>query len=174
MSYNESSEANSIFNVIYSSFFSYCGDTGLDVETWTGISKNKSDNQMKKQIAILLSTLGLTTAANANPVYECSLLDEGKPYAQMIKYENKFVEIFTTGEVEEFFCTVLPFNYTENSVCISRKDGYQKKGYIYTLVTIDMENEFPISLTYNSITDDKENWKNPISQRTEVKNCKAF
>jgi len=39
MSYNESSEANSIFNVIYSSFFSYFGDTGLDVETWTMISK---------------------------------------------------------------------------------------------------------------------------------------
>jgi hypothetical protein len=39
MSYNESSEANSIFNVIYSSFFSYCGDTGLDVENWTMISK---------------------------------------------------------------------------------------------------------------------------------------
>ena len=88
---------------------------------------------MKKQIAILLSTVWLTTAANANPVYECSLLDEGQPYAQMIKYENKFVEIFPTGEVEEFFCTELPFNYTEKSVCISRKDGYQKKGYIYTL-----------------------------------------
>ena len=29
--------------------------------------------------------------------------DEGQPYAQMIKYENKFVEIFPTGEVEEFF-----------------------------------------------------------------------
>jgi len=129
---------------------------------------------MKKQIVILLSTLGFITAANANPIYECSLLDEGKPYAQMIKYENKFVEIFPTGEVEEFFCTVLPFNYTEKSVCISRKDGYQKKGYIYTLVTFDMENEFPISVTYNSITDDEENWKNPISQRTEVKNCKAF
>ena len=92
----------------------------------------------------------------------------------MIKYENKFVEIFPTGEVEEFFCTALPFNYTEKSVCISRKDGYQKKGYIYTLVMFDMENEFPISVTYNSITDDEENWKNPISQRTEVKNCKAF
>ncbi len=129
---------------------------------------------MKKQIAILLYTLGLTTAANANPVYECSLLDEGKLYAQMIKYENKFVEIFPTGEVEEFFCTALPFNYTEKSVCISRKDGYQKKGYIYTLVTFDMENNFPISLTYNSITDDEENWKNPISQSTEVKNCKSF
>ena len=116
----------------------------------------------------------LTTAANANPVYECSLLDEGQPYAQMIKYENKFVEIFPTGEVEEFFCTALPFNYTEKTVCISRKDGYQKQGYIYTLVTIDMENEFPVSLTYNSITDDKENWKNPISQSTVVKNCKAF
>ena len=90
----------------------------------------------------------------------------------MIKYENKFVEIFPTGEVEEFFCTALPFNYTEKSVCISRKDGYQKKGYIYTLVTFDMENDFPISLTYNSITDDAENWKNPISQSTEVKNCK--
>ena len=39
MSYNEPSKANSIFNVIYCSFFSYCGDTGLDVETWTMISK---------------------------------------------------------------------------------------------------------------------------------------
>jgi len=39
MSYNEPTEANSILNVIYSSFFSYCGDTGLDVETWTMISK---------------------------------------------------------------------------------------------------------------------------------------
>ncbi len=129
---------------------------------------------MKKQIVILLLALVLTTSANANPVYECSLLDEGQPYAQMIKYENKFVEIFPTGEVEEFFCTALPFNYTEKTVCISRKDGYKKRGYIYTLVTIDMENEFPVSLTYNSITDDKENWKNPISQNTVVKNCKVF
>ena len=39
MSYNEPSEAYSIFNVIYSSSFSYCGDTGLDVETWTMINK---------------------------------------------------------------------------------------------------------------------------------------
>ncbi len=94
----------------------------------------------------------------------------------MIKYENKFVEIFPTGEVEEFFCTALPFlsNYTEKSVCISRKDGYQKRVISMTLVTFDMENEFPISVTYNSITDDEENWKNPISQSTEVKNCKAF
>ena len=28
---------------------------------------------------------------------------EGQPYAQMIKYENKFVEIFPTGEVDSFF-----------------------------------------------------------------------
>ena len=129
---------------------------------------------MKKQIAIVLYTLGLTTAANANPVYECTLLEEGKPYAQMIKYENKFVEIFPTGEVEEFFCTSLPFNYTDQPVCISRKDGFQKNGYVYTLVTLTLENDFPVSLTYNSITDDKENWKNPISQRTQVKACKAF
>ena len=39
MSYNEPSKANSIFNVIYSSFFSHFGYTGLDVETWTMISK---------------------------------------------------------------------------------------------------------------------------------------
>ena len=129
---------------------------------------------MKKQITTFLLTLGFTTAANANPVYEYSLLDEGQPYAQMIKYENKFVEIFPTGEVEEFFCTALPFNYTDKSVCISRKDGYQKKGYIYTLVTFDMENDFPISLTYNSIAGDDKNWKNPISQKTQVKDCKAF
>ena len=129
---------------------------------------------MKKLILTFVMSLSVSKIAGANPVYECSLLDEGKPYAQMIKYENKFVEIFPTGEVEEFFCTALPFNYTEKTVCISRRDGFQKKGYVYTLVTIDMENEFPISLTYNSITDDQENWKNPISQRTEVKNCKAF
>ena len=39
MSYNEPSEAYSIFNVIYSSSFSYGRYTGLDVETWTMISK---------------------------------------------------------------------------------------------------------------------------------------
>ena len=118
--------------------------------------------------------MGLTCAASANAVYECSLLDEGQPYAQMIKYENKFVEIFPTGEVEEFFCTSLPFNYTERPVCISRKDGFQKGDYIYTLVTLDMDNNFPVSLTYNSIADDEKNWKNPISQKTQVKDCKAF
>ena len=85
---------------------------------------------MKKLLLILSITLGLTYTANANAVYECSLLDEGQPYAQMIKYENKFVEIFPTGEVEEFFCTSLPFNYTERPVCISRKDGIQENDYI--------------------------------------------
>ena len=129
---------------------------------------------MKKLLIILLITLGLTSTASANAMYECSLLDEGKPYAQMIKYENKFVEIFPTGEVEEFFCTSLPFNYTERPVCISRKDGLQKDDYIYTLVTLDMENDFPVSLTYNSIADDEQNWKSPISQTTQVNGCKAF
>jgi hypothetical protein len=129
---------------------------------------------MKKLLLILSITLGLTYTANANAVYECSLLDEGQPYAQMIKYENKFVEIFPTGEVEEFFCTSLPFNYTERPVCISRKDGIQENDYIYTVVTLDMKNDFPISLTYNSIPDDEKNWKSPISQTTQVKNCKAF
>ncbi len=129
---------------------------------------------MKKLLLILSITLGLTTAASANAVYECSLLEEGQPYAQMIKYENKFVEIFPTGEVEEFFCTSLPFNYTERPVCISRKDGIQKDDYIYTLVTLDMENDFPVSLTYNSIADDEQNWKSPISQTTQVNGCKAF
>ena len=129
---------------------------------------------MKKLLIILLITLGLHSTASANAMYECSLLDEGKPYAQMIKYENKFVEIFPTGEVEEFFCTSSPFNYTERPVCISRKDGLQKDDYIYTLVTLDMENDFPISLTYNSIAGDDKNWKNPISQKTQVKDCKAF
>ena len=129
---------------------------------------------MKKLLLILSIAFGLTSAAGANAVYECSLLDEGQPYAQMIKYENKFVEIFPTGEVEEFFCTSLPFNYTERPVCISRKDGFQKNDYIYTLVTLDMENDFPISLTYNSIADDEKNWINPISQITQVKDCKAF
>ena len=129
---------------------------------------------MKKLLLILAITLGLICPANANAVYECSLLDEGQPYAQMIKYENKFVEIFPTGEVEEFFCTALPFNYTDRPVCISRKDGFQKNDYIYTLVTLDMENGFPIALTYNSIADDGKNWKNPISQTTQVKDCKAF
>ena len=129
---------------------------------------------MKKLLLILSIILGLTYTANANAVYECSLLDEGQPYAQMIKYENKFVEIFPTGEVEEFFCTSLPFNYTERPVCISRKDGFQENNYIYTVVTLDMKNDFPISLTYNSIADDEKNWKNPISQTTQVKDCKAF
>ena len=129
---------------------------------------------MKKLLLTLSITLGLTTEASANAVYECSLLDEGQPYAQMIKYENKFVEIFPTGEVEEFFCTSLPFNYTERPVCISRKDGLQNNNYIYTLVTLEMENDFPISLTYNSIADDEENWTKPISQKTQVKGCKAF
>ena len=129
---------------------------------------------MKKLLLILSIILGLTYTANANAVYECSLLDEGQPYAQMIKYENKFVEIFPTGEVEEFFCTSLPFNYTERPVCISRKDGIQENNYIYTVVTLDMKNDFPISLTYNSIADDEKNWKNPISQTTQVKDCKAF
>ena len=129
---------------------------------------------MKKLLLILSITLGLTYTANANAVYECSLLDEGQTYAQMIKYENKFVEIFPTGEVEEFFCTSLPFNYTERPVCISRKDGIQENDYIYTVVTLDMKNDFPISLTYNSIADDEKNWKNPISQTTQVKDCKAF
>ena len=129
---------------------------------------------MKKLLLILSTTLGLTCAANANAVYECSLLEEGQPYAQMIKYENKFVEIFQTGEVEEFFCTSLPFNYTERPVCISRKDGIQKDDYIYTLVTLEMKNDFPVSLTYNSIADDEQNWKSPISQTTQVTSCKAF
>ena len=129
---------------------------------------------MKKLLLILSMTLGSAYAASANAVYECSLLDEGQPYAQMIKYENKFVEIFPTGEVEEFFCTSLPFNYTERPVCISRKDGIQKDNYIYTLVTLDMENDFPVSLTYNSIADDEQNWKSPISQTTQVNGCKAF
>ena len=129
---------------------------------------------MKKLLLILSITLGLTYTANANAVYECSLLDEGQPYAQMIKYENKFVEIFPTGEVEEFFCTSLPFNYTERPVCISRKDGFQENDYIYTVVTLNMKNDFPISLTYNSIADDEKNWRNPISQTTQVKDCKAF
>ena len=129
---------------------------------------------MKKLLLILSITLGLTYTANANAVYECSLLDEGQPYAQMIKYENKFVEIFPTGEVEEFFCTSLPFNYTERPVCISRKDGIQENDYIYTVVTLNIKNDFPISLTYNSIADDEKNWKNPISQTTQVKDCKAF
>ena len=129
---------------------------------------------MKKLLLILSITLGLTYTANANAVYECSLLDEGQPYAQMIKYENKFVEIFPTGEVEEFFCTSLPFNYTVRPVCISRKDGIQENDYIYTVVTLNIKNDFPISLTYNSIADDEKNWKNPISQTTQVKDCKAF
>ena len=129
---------------------------------------------MKKLLLILSIILGLTYTANANAVYECSLLDEGQTYAQIIKYKNKFVEIFPTGEVEEFFCTSLPFNYTERPVCISRKDGIQENDYIYTVVTLDMKNDFPISLTYNSIADDEKNWKNPISQTTQVKDCKAF
>ena len=129
---------------------------------------------MKKLLLIVSIILGLTYTANANAVYECSLLDEGQPYAQMIKYENKFVEIFPTGEVEEFFCTSLPFNYTERPVCISRKDGFQENDYIYTVVTLNIKNDFPISLTYNSIADDEKNWKNPISQTTQVKDCKAF
>ena len=81
---------------------------------------------MKKLILTFVMSLSVSKIAAANPVYECSLLDEGKPYAQMIKYENKFVEIFPTGEVEEFFCTSLPFNYTDQPVCISRKDGSKK------------------------------------------------
>jgi len=129
---------------------------------------------MKKLLLILSITLSLNTAASANAVYECSLFAEGQPYAQMIKYENKLVEIFPTGEVEEFFCTTLPFNYTERPVCISRKDGIEKNDHIYTIITLDMENDFPISLTYNSIADDEKNWKNPISQTTQVKGCKAF
>ena len=39
---------------------------------------------------------------------------------------------------------------------------------------LEMENDFPIALTYNSIADDEENWNKPISQTTQVKDCKAF
>ena len=129
---------------------------------------------MRKLPLIFSIALGLNSTVSANATYECSLLDEGQTYAQMIKYENKFVEIFPTGEVEEFFCTTSPFNYTERPVCISRKDGLQKGDYVYTLVTLNLKNDFPISLTYNSIADDDKNWKNPISQKTQVKDCKAF
>ena len=51
---------------------------------------------MKKLLLTLSITLGLSSLANANAVYECSLFDEGQSYAQMIKYENKLVEIFPT------------------------------------------------------------------------------
>ena len=129
---------------------------------------------MRKLPLIFSITLGLTSPVSANAMYECSLLDEGQTYAQMIKYENKFVEIFPTGEVEEFFCTSLPFNYTEKPVCISRKDALQNNNYVYTLVTLNMKNSFPIALTYNSIAADEENWNKPISQTTQVKDCKAF
>ena len=64
---------------------------------------------MRKLPLIFSITLGLTSTVSANAMYECSLLDEGQTYAQMIKYENKFVEIFPTGEVEEFFCTSIKF-----------------------------------------------------------------
>ena len=63
---------------------------------------------------------------------------------------------------------------TDKPVCISRKDVLQNNNYIYTLVTLDMENDFPIALTYNAIAGDEENWNKPITQTTLVKNCKAF
>ena len=56
---------------------------------------------MRKLPLIFSIILVLTSTVSANAMYECSLLDEGQTYAQMIKYENKFVEIFPTGEVEE-------------------------------------------------------------------------
>ena len=63
---------------------------------------------MKKLLLILSVTLGLSSTVSANAVYECSLLDEGQPYAQMIKYENKFVEIFPTGEAVSYTHLTLP------------------------------------------------------------------
>ena len=36
---HEPSETDRISNAIYRSFFPYCDDTGLDVETWSMINK---------------------------------------------------------------------------------------------------------------------------------------
>ena len=107
----------------------------------------------------------------------------GHTYWCVIK-DGQWISIYNVKMAQKLMTVVYEFKtsnikidkskFTDKPVCISRKDGLQNNNYIYTLVTLDMENDFPIALTYNAIAGDEENWNKPITQTTLVKNCKAF
>ena len=82
---------------------------------------------MKRILIILSFTLGLTTAAQANKLWECSVpAYEDDIGAQLIRFEDRVVEMWDDGAVYIYECNTdeITDDDVKKEICIRRDDNF--------------------------------------------------
>ena len=79
-------------------------------------------------IALVLSlTLGLTTAAHANKLWECTVPEAADGIdAQLTRFEDKVIEMWDDGTIFTYHCNtdkMIATEFVKKDICVMREDN---------------------------------------------------
>ena len=126
---------------------------------------------MKKLLLILGLSLGLATAVQANKLWECDVVIDGKITSDLIRYTSKVVEIWEDGEVYEYFCK----SDVERKYDVTKEACIRKDKDVYTIAIFDLVEGTPSSISTYDLYTDGEKYKNYEPVFTDkLINCKVY
>jgi hypothetical protein len=126
---------------------------------------------MKQLIYILSFFLGLTTTVQANKLWECDVVIDGKITSDLIRYTSKVVEIWEDGEVYEYFCK----SDVERKNDVTKEACIRKDEDVYTIAIFDLVEGGPSSFSTYDLYTDGEKYKNYEPVFTDkLINCKVY
>jgi hypothetical protein len=111
---------------------------------------------MKQLIYILSFFLGLSTTVQANKLWECDVVIDGKITSDLIRYTSKVVEIWEDGEVYEYFCK----SAVERKRDVTKEACIRKDEDVYTIAIFDLVEGAPSSFSTYDLYTDGEKYKN--------------
>ena len=126
---------------------------------------------MKQLIYILSFSLGLTTTVQANKLWECDVVIDGKITSDLIRYTSKIVEIWEDGEVYIYFCK----SDVERKNDVTKEACIRKGKDVYTIAIFDLVEGTPSSISTYDLYTDGEKYKNYEPVFTDkLTNCKVY
>ena len=127
--------------------------------------------KMQKLLLIFGLSLGLVTAVQANKLWECDVVIDGKITSDLIRYTSKVVEIWEDGEVYEYFCK----SDVERKSDVTQEACIRKDKDVYTIAIFDLVEGTPSSISTYDLYTDGEKYKNYEPVFTDkLINCKVY
>ena len=126
---------------------------------------------MQKLLLIFGLSLGLATTVQANKLWECDVVIDGKITSDLIRYTSKVVEIWEDGEVYEYFCK----SDVERKNDVTKEACIRKDKDVYTIAIFDLVEGTPSSISTYDLYTEGEKYKNYEPVFTDkLINCKVY
>lgn len=126
---------------------------------------------MKKLLIILSLTFGLTTAAQAKILWECTAtVDKNNAY-KVIRFKDTVVEMWNGGEIYTYFCNTDKnlSDIVTKEICVSKDDEF------LNLMIFDERNGVPSSYSYTYLDTSENGYKEvePVFPQ-KLEDCKEY